>query len=385
MPYGNRKREGKDVVKATGIGRELTNEALWHTDGTAAHGGIGTFITGPRGGGKTTLLCQLTQGCLHYPITVHDRAYTSKMFRETCAYRVRKYDYWNTFFPSYWVRAFPGWKPKPVIMHMHEDNDYQFKTDEAGRVRNLDMEECEIVPYTDTTELIVDNFRKNAINLICEPQDYMIPSDVVKAISLRKLQFKLNPNQQDDDPEEDPVNELIQNGFTAPPDDQLTSQQRKVTKKKKKYGPQPAPSPVWWYEFISRVLELKPQHDFLSIFLDEFQEIGPMYSRAEIFHLVGWLVNTTFDQRRMNVSMFAVSHDTTLIDYRIKKRMEYFIYMPGARPDGDNSLVWQSLTASLVKGEYVIEKPGQKYGIDEFDRFINQPPVVVCEGMQGYV
>lgn len=381
MAFGNRKRIGKEVVKANGFGPELTKEALWKTDGTAAHGGIGTFISGPRGGGKTTLLCQLTQGCLHYPITVHDRAFTKKMYRETCAYRIRKYDYWNTFFPSYWEQAFPGWKPKPVVLHQYVGNDYTFKTDEAGTVRELDLSECEIIPYEDTTELIMNNLKKGAINLICEPNEYMIPSDVVKAISLRKLQFKLNPTK--DEEEDDVVKREVGTKFGAPKNDQLTSPQRKITKKT--YKPQPAPSPIWWYEFVSKVLELKPQHDFLSLFLDEFQEIAPMYSRAEVFHLVGWLVNTTFDQRRMNVSMYVVSHDTTLIDYRIKKRMEYFIYMPGARPDGDNSLVWQTLTAALVKGEYVIEKPGQRYGIDEFDRFENQPPVVVCDGMQGYV
>ena len=119
MAFGNRKRVGKEVVKANGFGPELTKECLWKTDGTAAHGGIGTFISGPRGGGKTTLLCQLTQGCLHYPITVHDRAFTKTMYRETCTYRVRKYDYWNIFFPSYWEQAFPGWKPKPVVLHQY--------------------------------------------------------------------------------------------------------------------------------------------------------------------------------------------------------------------------------------------------------------------------
>ena len=383
MAYGRRKVEGKDVVIATGNGPELTKECLYHTDGQTAHGGVGTLISGPRGGGKTTLLDQFTEGVLHYPITVHDRNYMKRMYRETAIYRVRKYDYWNTFFPEYWEHMFPEWKPKPVVLHQHVDNNYKFVTDEMGRISPLDMSEIEVIPYTDSTELILDNLKKGAINLVCEPKDYMIPSDIVKSLQLKRLQFKFGRDKEEEENPE--VVRDINNPLSTPDSDELPGQMRKVKKSRsKKYDPQPAPSPVWWFELTDRVLELKPQHEFVSFFLDELHQITPQYSMSLHFHLVGWYATATLDQRRMNVSLFGVSHDTTLIDYRIKRRMEFFVYTPGARPD-DNSMVWQSLTASLVKGEYVIERPGVKYGIDTFDRFIDQPPVIIAEGMQNYV
>jgi hypothetical protein len=99
---------------------------------------------------------------------------------------------------------------------------------------------------------------------------------------------------------------------------------------------------------------------------------------------VGWYANTTLDQRRMNVSLYAVSHGVTLIDYRVKNRMDFHIYMPGAKLDASSMIHNQSLISSLVKGEYIIEKPGVSFGLDRFDRFVDQPPVVIADGMQNY-
>ena len=390
MPYGNRKRPGKQVVMELGYGPQLSEEALIHTDGQAAHGGVATLITGLRGTGKTTLLIQYTEGTMHYPSTVHDRRYMQNLEKETAIYRVRKLDYFNTFFPSYWDTAFPGWKGKPVVMHQWVGNDYKFMNEVKGRRTPVDMSECEIIEYEDSKQLVTENIQANSINLVCEPSEYEIPGDIVKSICLRNLHFKIKMKDNEKVIKEDGDAPELTKAFKQlkpPSADLIIAKLKNDIKYKKlenKVAPQPAPTPVFWFELTERLVELKPQHEFLSMFLDESHQIFPQSPRQEHWHLVEWYATTTLDQRRMNISLFAVTHDSTLIDYRVNKRMDYSILMPGAKPDGD-SLVWPGLTASLEKGEYVIEKkPGIRYGIDKFKRLKDQPPVVIADGMKNY-
>jgi hypothetical protein len=379
MSYVRRYQSAKERVSHE-IGVQLMDQLKIHSDGQALHGGVMATIVGKRGTGKTTLQLQLEEMMCHLPADQDNRDEIFQVFKECVVHRGRPFEYFNTLFPSYWESHFPSVPCKKVYIHMFHRNNYKFVHDIPGRgTVPVDLSETEIIPYTDADELITKNLKKGAINVVFEPKSYMISPDIVKALVLRKLQFKL-ARKDEEEVEDEPINISI----TEPPNnDELPGYLRKEFKERK-YKPQPAPPATWWFEFCDRALRLKYQHDFMTIFQDEAHQVYPATPQREIYHLCEYFSNSVLDMRRFNISIVASTHDITMLDYRVRRRSDFYIYMRGARPDAEHSIVSRHLNAVLNVGEAILEEPMIQFGIITFNKFQQQPPIINVDGMSNF-
>ena len=131
-------------------------------------------------------------------------------------------------------------------------------------------------------------------------------------------------------------------------------------------------SSIWWFEFIAYLLE-RPDNNFLSIFIDEADEVFPENPSGLRWHLQLWLKDNVKDLRKRNVSLYFSAHSHTDIDSRIRTKMQYRILMKGARvPQG--SLIDKKDPLFLKPGQAYIERDG--YGKFSFDPLPERPKIV---------
>lgn len=366
-----KKGMGKNRVSRE-IGMRHMRMLSVHDDGIKATGGIAGMMIGKRGTGKTTLNLQMAEWETHVKDGSSKWDPNVVTIPETVVWRSRKYDYWNTFFPDNWCNSFPGAHPKPVYIHNHDKNDYKFIQEDGRSV--IKDHEVEVIEWENTTDLI-RNLKMGAINVVFEPIDYFIPPEIIKRISLRKLKIDVNrgrPKKEDEDKEEDPE------------DYKKEIERIKEKMANKKFKPKHAPSPVWWFEFSERLMEMKPRDKYVTLHIDEAHQVFPHSPVGEHYHLIDWFANSMIDMRRHNISLIACAHDVTYIDWRIRYRVEFSIYMPGAKPERGRSRVNASLIASLDVGQSLIEEMLGEFGMFEFGRIPKQPPLIIVEGMPNY-
>jgi hypothetical protein len=364
MAYGNRRATPKAMLDRE-LGLDLMRQLRIKDDGFSAHGGVMATIVGPRGSGKTTFEIQLAEGSAHLPHGQKNRT-LDNLYPETVIWRGRQYEYFNTMFPSWWEKE-TGIHGKPVYIHMAEGCDYEFFCDEAGKRRvELDLSETEIIYYKDIAQLIKENIVKEAINVVFEPQQYIIPADVVKQFSLKRLQFKPVNKQKETESEEEEFEE------------EEVKPQRK--KREKEFVDTEAPSELFWYEFVDKLMQLKKREDFFSIIIDESGDVFPKTVMSEWYHMCSYFSKSIADMRRFNISITLATHEIGFVYYEIRRMSDFMIYMPGSRPDGSFTRVSQFLPTILNIGEFIIEVPMTRFGLATFPR-LNQAPLVTVEGM----
>ncbi|WP_456330181.1 hypothetical protein [Archaeoglobus sp.] len=132
-------------------------------------------------------------------------------------------------------------------------------------------------------------------------------------------------------------------------------------------------SSIWWFEFVHYLLE-RPDNKFISLFIDEADEVFPENPSGLRWHLQLWLKDNVKDLRKRNVSLYFSAHSHTDIDSRIRTKMQYRILMKGARvPQG--SLIDKKDPLFLKPGQAYIERDG--YGKFSFDPLQERPKIVV--------
>ena len=361
MSYGRRQSSAKDRISRE-EGLELLRLMRIHDDGFSAHGGRMATIVGPRGSGKTTFEIQMAEGVCHLPHAQKDRDHITKTYPETVVWRGRQYEYFNTMFPSWWESE-TQLKAKPVFIHMAEGCEYKFYCDIPGAGRHeLDLDETEIIYYKDIEQLVKENIVKRAINIVFEPKKYIIPADTVKEFSLKRLQFKPQPVE------------------TLADEDEEEAHPKRYKKKKREFVDTEAPSPLFWYEFVDKLMKFKNREDFYTIQIDESSDVFPKTVMSEWFHMVSFFSKSIADMRRFNISLFLATHEIGFVFYEIRRMSDFMIYMPGSRPDKEFTRVNWTLPTILNIGEFIIEIPMTKFGLTTFPR-LNQAPLITVEGM----
>lgn len=328
------------------IGAELIYNVLTHDDGVDALGGESCLTTGSMGSGKTTMEIQITAASRHVtgPYSKEQARNMEGIFSpETAIWRGRKYDYWTVFLTENWERSFPGAYHKPLRIHIQEGSGLRFYTHQ-DRIEYLDLDD-QIYTYR-TVNDAWHNLKRGGINVFYEPPEYALSSKMV--YNLLKSQLK----------EIFPEKECPQ---------------------------KPAPSQIWWFEFIGHILETKKRKEWLTILMDEAHQVFPSNCSGDHWWLIAAFANQVIDMRRHNITFCPATQDANLIDYRITDRMTHFIWLPGSKPVERRSRVNRKLIGCLRKGTGIIEKSNERFGRFDFGRIPQQPPVVQVDGLPSFM
>lgn len=112
-----------------------------------------------------------------------------------------------------------------------------------------------------------------------------------------------------------------------------------------------------WMDFIKWLLDVG---EWNSVYLDEFSEICPSNVGGESYRRQQDFAFTMKEVRKCMLTVGTNTQSVTDCDWRIRTKLQYLIYMPGARPM-KGSLVKKQAIAKLE----VSEKKGNKSYIEE--------------------
>lgn len=343
---------GARQVQKTKVNKSLRNirkadqifwEAITHDDGVEARGGIAAEFTGEMGSGKSTMLVQVAESVKHAPPGKDRRAgtFNNQLLPETVIWRGRGLDHWNVMIPERFEESFPNSNPKPLRVFVHYESEFRFF--EKYSEKRFYLDSVDVILYAEPRD-IYDNIVTGGINVVYEPAHYELPPEMVNEL----LADQLKPLF--------PVSECPS---------------------------KPAPSPIWWFEFIRFLIENKDRYEFFTIMLDEAHEVIPASSKGELWHLINKFGSqTVIEMRKKNISFFPASHRLNLIDYRVNQRMNYFFWFPGSMPPTGYSRVKKCIVQNLHDGQVIVERAQRHFGYMSFGRIPKQPPIVQVEGMK---
>lgn len=359
--WGRRQSGGLAAVSRE-VGAYLMRDMCVHDDGIEAFGGTSCILSGPMGCGKTTFMIQLAAsvGSLPSGCCKKECGTDIPIVPETVIWRGRRYDYWNSLVSENWKQSYPQVKiSRDVVIHRNINDSLVFfeRFSEPEQIFFDNDNGLSLKTYK-TAEELYRNFVSGAINVVYEPNEYFLHPDVVDQLTKKSLETlrsirlkKKKRTKKDEDDTREPVE---------------------------------APSSSFWFELLERIMQLKSQKEFYSVFIDEAHQVAQEKVPGELWHLNGWLSNIIIDMRRNNVSLFLTTHDLKLVDYRVVDRMLYFIWMPGARIYQRISQFNPIMTAKINVGDYLVEGINpMKFGFGKFNPIPYQPPQVYTEGLKA--
>jgi len=341
------------------IGMRLWQELHYHDDGVMDKGGESCGIIGKMGTGKSTIMLQLAQLSRYIPdgskkkmvarLTFGEASITEfNTYPETVVWRGRANDYWNCLIPQNWNKSFPNavFNSKPVTLWVHEDDELTFfHADYDGqpkRVPNLPR----VNTYYNADDLI-SKLVDHHINVVYEPQTYIIDKSLIRKIKARTL------------------------------DGDGSGSDRESTPRK---AFQDACPPVFWFEFIGKIIINKPI-PYLTLMIDEFHQIAVARAEKQMWKLIDIFASNFVDLRRNNITVIFATHQTTFIDWRIYDRLAKWIWIPGAYPSNKLSMVYPSVIARQKLGMAIIEERLSEFGWFKFSRIHKQPPLLRVGGI----
>jgi len=264
-------------------------------------GALTIAIYGSLGSGKSTLLRTLAE-------TMRCRDPESGETQPmTIIWRCRDIDIWNSF------------NKDITYLFIHKD-DYpyvRFRTDRLRRLTEKDLPK--IITYS-TNQDLLSKIVKGSINCIFEPQDYELTEYMIDVLT------KKGANRRH---LEDPV----------------------VDKS------------AWWIELCVWLLVNKGL-DFITIILDEFDEMMPSGVGGVPWHL-GYIFRDYLRvSRKMNISTIMCSHQIRDVNPAILSKILVNIYLKGAIAGG--TLINPTAPVTMRRGLGYIER--DSWGIFEFSK-----------------
>lgn len=303
------------------IAIELQNRLLHHR---IESGGTTASICGRPGCGKTTVL-------LNY---AHKVAYLHPISgiwtKETAIWRGRDMDYWNWFLDPTFEWENPTLQ-REIVIHIHEaDSGVRF-SDELKTELNLDDR---IRYYADAPDLY-NNLVAGAINIVYEPREYL-PSEAAMDIIVAKSCGRREWYE----------------GLILDPC-------------------------LFWFEFVA-FIDLVKGAGFLTIILDEADELFPQNPSGIRWWMQEWFRNKLRDFRKNNISFIYTFHSWSDIDYRISDKRMIRGWMRGANPPRTSSMITIARTRSLATGRLILEDDG--FGDIQIPKIQPRPRVKVQWG-----
>jgi len=123
----------------------------------------------------------------------------------------------------------------------------------------------------------------------------------------------------------------------------------------------------WWYEFLEAITK-RPSAIWTTVAFDEIHDLAPSGTSGPLWKLIEKGQNFFSELRDRYVSFYGVTHDLSLIDFRIQRKFTWFIYLRGARPIKGTAMREKTLVNWLKEGEGIIESNDKgQYGKIGFD------------------
>jgi len=116
------------------------------------------------------------------------------------------------------------------------------------------------------------------------------------------------------------------------------------------------------YDWI-RIFEFLIYRDdvrFVDIMFDEIEDLFPLNPAGEIWNLVEYGARLLKEFRKTYISLYAATQKISDVDYRILNKINYFIYLKGAKTK-KNSIVDQRIVNFLKPGVAIIEGSYYQY------------------------
>ena len=299
------------------IAERLLNEIRIHNTNP---GGTMAGIIGSKGSGKTHFLVRLA----HQVLYLHPA--TDTPTRETVIWRGRTLDYWSwMYLPDFeWEEPADAFR-RQVYIHYHVDDTPTF-IDELGTP--IQFPPDALRTYNRPIDLR-ENLVVGEINIIYEPTRY----DMSRAMHDLLLARSCSRKGAMDGIEYDPA--------------------------------------LWWVEFLFFLLQFK-KAGFVTVFIDEADEVFPANPSGIRWHLQGLFCDAAKDFRKANISFVFSIHDYADLDYRLRSKTQYYGYMRGARPK-TGSMVKRTTSLLLPVGDIIIERDG--YGTTNLGKLTERPRV----------
>lgn len=297
------------------IAERLLNEIRIHN---ANAGGTMTGIIGSKGSGKTHLITRLS----HQVVYIHPIKGVPQ--RETVIWRGRTLDYWSWMYEPDFEWEAPEFKRK-VYIHYHVDDTPTFINELGEPIR---FPPDALRTYRSVVDLR-ENLVLGEINVVYEPTKYAMSRAMHDLLVARSCSRKGIL----DDIEFD--------------------------------------SPLWWVECLFYLLNFK-MAGFVTVFIDEADEVFPANPSGIRWHLQGLFCDAAKDFRKANISFVFSIHDTTDLDYRLRSKTQYYGYMRGARPK-TGSMISKTTTILLPVGDIIFERDG--YGTTNLGKLTERPRV----------
>lgn len=288
--------------RSTKIGNRAVQE---HLNAIRIHnwemGGTIFGIVGLKGCGKTHLMLRLAHQILYR------NPNNNKIEPETVIWRGRELDYWNWMFEPDFEWEGEEFK-REVHIHYWAHDVPHF---------SLETGEPQFFPHTRVHKYanvhdLYKNLQQGQINVIYEPTTYQMSEGMSKLIGSR------------------------------------------IGKPYEEIGESIIDSPLWWVELMFFLYSFK-RAGFITIILDEVDEIFPADIAGLRWHIHALFADTAKDFRKTNISLIYSIHDLTDLDYRIRSKTQYWGWMKNARILKSNSLVDPLSPVYLQRGDIIIE------------------------------
>jgi len=109
----------------------------------------------------------------------------------------------------------------------------------------------------------------------------------------------------------------------------------------------------FWFEVFYKLIH-RIDREWISVIIDEVDDLFPENPAGFQWKLQNWLKDMIKDFRKARISLFASTHNANNVDYRIRSKFQFFIYLKGAEPL-ENSMVRKELILRLGFGQAIIE------------------------------
>ena len=368
--------------------------SIIHDDGQFASDGGGkstTYLSSP-GKGKSTLMAQSAQlskyvhgGKMDFinPFVAGEDVSDFKIFLETVIWRIRDFDALGNIIPENWANSFKNWTSPIKKLHLwvHEDDDVVFYALNHKK-QPIPVKNLPPIEYYKSADELMSRLHWGAINAILEPQTYKLSHMLIQ--KLREKRMDVNEDTEDDETRED-LNRKRKEERKKP-----FAKRERIPKKKRggrgtasDYENREVSPAYFWFDMIHTAMEAnKTKH--IQFCIDEWDDIAEARSEGDVWKLIDVLASDWKTLRKSNISTHLSTHQTDYIDWRILKRIDYFIWMKGAIIHPTYSMInSQNIISDLPVGKFIIEEKKVSFGIEDFNKIPYSQPTLRIDGLKG--